>query len=80
MHARNWPKTGKKRIAIDESLVCGLGESQLAELANDNQGRSLGGLGTSQVFLGEGNLVGTWIPEIKLMETQTTVTWHLKEM
>ena len=31
MHAGNWPKTGKKRTAIDESLVCGLGESRLTD-------------------------------------------------
>ena len=46
----------------------------------DWQPRSLEGLGTSQVLLGEGNLAGTWIPEIKQMETQTTMTWHLNEM
>ena len=44
----------------------------------DWQPTSLEGLGTSQEV--EGNLVGTWIPEIKQMETQTTMTWHLKEM
>ena len=42
MHAGNWPKTGKKRTAIDGSLVCSLGGSWLTTKISGGSGHFSG--------------------------------------